>query len=501
MLSWAAMLGPVPAARADVESEILFHRGVAAYGQQDLDAARHSFEAVLEARPDDPTTLRYLGLIAAQRGQTKQAADYLRRAIELQPDDAEILIELAKVLLAAGANESADATLQRARVLDPTNGRAHLLAGIAAYRQVRLGSAISHLEDAIALEPSLEAEAQYYTGLAEARRGDLRASDGAFAVVEETAAGRPIGESARRLRDQMAPRVPTRVWYASTTAGFEYDTNPTLSSNLVDSRRSVAGSIRLRGLVDAYRGGGITLRAGYDGYFVGYSNAGGVNQTSQIASALLLYDYRIARFSLSYEYDYTWLSFSGSFRGVQSVSPTVNLREGRWGTTQLFYRLHYFDFFEPPIRPEFDRDGPLHTLGLSQIINIPGPRAHVRVGVGWSDYDTAGSEFAYDGIGAHVGAGIVMPWYDIGLSALYEYARQSFKNPSVFPIAPGLPAPFPGQGVRNEKNVHVVSFNLSVAVWRSLTASLSGRFMVQSSEVRALAYDQSVIGTYVAWSF
>jgi hypothetical protein len=125
----------------------------------------------------------------------------------------------------------------------------------------------------------------------------------------------------------------------------------------------------------------------------------------------------------------------------------------------------------------------------------------VRVGITWSDYDTVGSEFAYDGIGAHLGAAMVMPWYDTGLSALYEYARQDFKNPTVFPIADGLPAPFPGQGIRNKKNVHKVSFNLSVPIWKRLTTSVSGTFMFQSSQVQALAYDQSIIGTYLAWSF
>ena len=55
-------------ARASVQSELAFHRGVVAYGDGRMAEARGAFEQVLAEDPEDTSALHYLGLIAQAEG-------------------------------------------------------------------------------------------------------------------------------------------------------------------------------------------------------------------------------------------------------------------------------------------------------------------------------------------------------------------------------------------------------------------------------------------------
>ncbi|MDP7570894.1 MAG: hypothetical protein QF391_04740, partial [Myxococcota bacterium] len=54
----------VPVASASVQSELAFHRGVVAFGEDRLDEAKQQFEKVVAEDAEDTTALSYLGLIA-----------------------------------------------------------------------------------------------------------------------------------------------------------------------------------------------------------------------------------------------------------------------------------------------------------------------------------------------------------------------------------------------------------------------------------------------------
>jgi tetratricopeptide (TPR) repeat protein len=488
-------------ARADVRDELLFHRGVAAFGAGDLDSAREAFEEELESRPGNVPTLRYLGLIARQSGDFDAAVGYLRRAIEADPDDIATRIELGETLLAAGRNDEARHELEAALQSAPGEAHLRLYAGIAAYRQRDLREAIRHLELAASLDDTLTREAHYYRGLANAMLGDLYASSGAFATVEDQSPAHPLGLSAKSLREQIQPSTPSRIWFLNATAGVEYDSNPQVASELLNPSGSVAGSFRVRGLVDAYRGKGLTLRAGYDGFFVGYGSQGGVNQMTHVAKALILYDYKIARFGLSYDYAFTWLNFSGTFRGLHIVEPTVNVRVGRFGITQAFYQFQYSSFDYVELNPALDRDGPQHSVGINQILPLSGPITHVRLGLLGAFRDTSGTEFDYSGFELNAGSGVLLPWLDIELSALYRYSRLYYKNPSVFAPVPWLAPPAPGQGIKNVEDVHSVSVSLGAPIWRGLSGSIAGTYILRDSQIKTLSYDRGVFGTYLTWTF
>ncbi len=497
------LCGGLPAWGADQE-ELLFHRGVAAYAEGDYAAARKAFEAVLGNDSTDAGARLYIGLIARQEGDLEAAIEAFRSSISLAPDDVAAHVVLTETLLTAGRNEEARAAAERGLALSRGHATLRLYAGIAEYRTGDPRAALGHLDRAAREDPSLRREARYYAGLAQAGLGNLYASASAFGDVEASSPGHPLGDSARALRDQMEPSTPDRIWFLSTTAGIELDSNPTARSDVFDPSSDVAGTFRLRGLVDAYRGGGFTLRAGYDGFLAGYASATNVNEQTHVAGALAIYDYKNTSFNLRYDYAITLLDFTKTLRSVHMIEPLVNLRVGRWGVTQGFYKYQRFDYSTSPAvvkRPELERNGNLHAVGANHIFLLEEPFTYARIGVMYMSSDTKGSEFAFTGVEINAGGGLILPWYDISLSGLYRFARRSYENPSIFPATHTDPDPAPGQGVSRNENVHNISFNLSAPVWRRLTVALSGTLGFHSSQVDVLSYDRHILGSYLTWDF
>ncbi len=483
------------------QSELLFNRGVAAYGAGDYAAAREAFAAVIERDASDADAYLYLGLIARQEGDYDAAVEALRSAVALDPNDVATQTVLTETLLAAGRNEEARVEAERGIDLSPDDPQLQLYAGIAEYRTGDPRAALGHLDEAGRLDPKLQPEASYYTGLAQIALGNLYASAAALRDIEQRSPGHPLGNSARSLREQMAPSTPSRIWFLSATAGVELDTNPTAASSVLDTSTDVAGTFRLRGLLDAYRGGGFTLRAGYDGFLAGYANDGVVNEQTHVVGALAVYDYKATSFAVKYDYGITLLDFKEKFSGVHAVEPLVNIRLGRWGVAQGFYQYQNFKYYIPFVAPELDQNGSQHAVGVNQIFVFDGLFSNARIGVMYMDADTEGSEFAFRGVEINAGGGLVLPWRRAGLSALYRYARLSYKNPSVFPEEVGTQPPAPGEGVLRDENVHNLSFDLSVPVWRQLTVALAANMTFRSSQIDVLEYDRQLFGGYFTWSF
>jgi len=138
---------------------------------------------------------------------------------------------------------------------------------------------------------------------------------------------------------------------------------------------------------------------------------------------------------------------------------------------------------------------------VNQIFVLDGVFSHARIGVMYLNADTQGSEFAFSGVEINAGGGLVLPWRGVSLSGLYRYARLGYKNPSIFPEEAGTRPPAPGEGVLRDENVHNLSFNLSVPLWRRLTVALAANMNFRSSQVEVLNYDRHILGAYFTWAF
>ena len=69
----------------------------------DLSEAENLYQQVLQADPNQPVALHFLGVIAHQRGDNDRAVDLITKALALKPDYAEAYFNLANILMELGS--------------------------------------------------------------------------------------------------------------------------------------------------------------------------------------------------------------------------------------------------------------------------------------------------------------------------------------------------------------------------------------------------------------
>jgi len=311
------------AAHASVQSELAFHRGVVAFGDQRYDDARVAFEAVVAEDPEDAAAIQYLGLIAQAQGDPDAAVEHFERALALEPDNTEVRVDLGSAQLEAGRREAAQATLEQALAASPDDARAHLFAGIAAYRSGQFERAVELLDRAKQLDPSLAPHATYYAGLSAAFLGNFAEAEGAFSAVEEQSPLSPLGRSAGSLRQRVTPAQAgdKRRWSLALTAGTEWDSNPTFAGksnagrplgtpDFGNQKDDFRGVFRIRGSYDVLRSGDYSLTAGYEGYLSLHNRAHEVDLQTHVPWLSGTLNRDPWRFGLRYDYAYTMIDLS-----------------------------------------------------------------------------------------------------------------------------------------------------------------------------------------------
>ena len=316
-------------ALATVESELAFHRGVVAFGQERLDEARTLFEKVLELDPNDTVAIHYLALIAQKQGDPARARELIERGLALDPDDPDLLVDLGVLQLQAGQTAEARATFDRVLAVRPDDARAHLFAGIAAYRAGAYSDATPHLDRAVALDPTLAMQARYYAGLSEAFLGNLPVAEGAFDDVATASPQHPLAQSAQRLRDEIRQPEPERPWTLSLSAGGEYDSNPLLSGETIPRDDDYRGVFRARGTYRVFERGGFTLSSGAEGYWSIHHEEDKVDLQTYLGFLNANYALGPVLFGLNYDFVYTFIDFDDPFRMVNRDHAVALRARGR----------------------------------------------------------------------------------------------------------------------------------------------------------------------------
>lgn len=72
-----------------------------------------------QMKPNDPETLRLLGVASGMSGQHQQSIDYFSRAAELSPNSASIWFDLGVAYIQSGQPEAGQVYIDRAKELDP----------------------------------------------------------------------------------------------------------------------------------------------------------------------------------------------------------------------------------------------------------------------------------------------------------------------------------------------------------------------------------------------
>lgn len=128
-----------------------------------LDAAEKIYRTVLEAAPEQPDALHFLGVLAHQRGDSGQAIELIRRAIELLPEGAGLYNNLGNVLYEAERFEEAAHAYEQALLLSPRDADACNNLGAVRRVQGRLEEAADAYRRAMELDPG-HADAHHNMG-------------------------------------------------------------------------------------------------------------------------------------------------------------------------------------------------------------------------------------------------------------------------------------------------------------------------------------------------
>ena len=142
---------PLRAMRAFLEFSKV--RGGTAGDLRPLDLAEAEARALIQLVPDAPYGHALLGFVAYERGQLKEAARHLTKAMELDPADPDVLFFLAITLQAAGQIEPARDLAARFYAADPLSPFAAMLVSVAEWFAGRAGHRIDAIEAALEMDP------------------------------------------------------------------------------------------------------------------------------------------------------------------------------------------------------------------------------------------------------------------------------------------------------------------------------------------------------------
>jgi Tfp pilus assembly protein PilF len=488
-------------ASASVKSEIAFHQGVVAFGKGELDAAQAAFEAVLAEDAEDTAAIHYLGLIAAQRGDFDAAIKRYLNAIALDPGSVDVHFDLGSALLESGKTDEARREFDLVLAAQPDRARAQLFAGIAAYRGGAYRDSLPYLKRAVELDERLRPQALYYTGLSQAHLQDFPAAAGAFGQVEQSPLS-PLSDSARNLARQIpSAREPARRWALALTAGLEYDSNPTIAGQTLNSHKDGRGVYQIRGSYRLYEDKRYSASAGYEGYLSSHFDETFVDLMTHVGYLTTSANFDPVTFNLRYDYAYTWIDAfdTKKFRELNRVTPSVSYREGNWGFSQLYYQFYDEDFKRPLLTGALDRDGQRHVVGFNQFL-FPGPQfpefipfTYFRFGARGDFLDTDGTEFDYNSWEFSVGFGAELPG-GVDLSVLYRLTDRDYRHDSVF----SMPAP---PAYNRDDLEHRVGFELSKELGDHWQVSVAGSFTFNDSNVPLYDYGRDVVGGYLTYRF
>jgi tetratricopeptide (TPR) repeat protein len=139
----------------DVDPDQALKEGLAQQQAGDLEAAAEQYQLVLEARPDDKYANYNLGVIEQAGGRIQLAEGYYRAALDTDPNFVPALFNLAILRTKAGATQEAIDLYRQVIEIQPDYAAAHLNLGILYRDAGKPGLADAHINDALALDPSL----------------------------------------------------------------------------------------------------------------------------------------------------------------------------------------------------------------------------------------------------------------------------------------------------------------------------------------------------------
>lgn len=144
-----------------------------------LPQAKTLYQQVLQAAPNNPDALHFMGLLAHQMGEIGMAVAYIQKAITLQPGYISAHNNLGNILQEQGKLDEAAACFKKALSFKHDHSELHNNLGNVFHKQGRLDKAIDCFHRALSLNPNF-ANAHYNLGSVHQELGNLDEATGSF---------------------------------------------------------------------------------------------------------------------------------------------------------------------------------------------------------------------------------------------------------------------------------------------------------------------------------
>lgn len=143
----------IPGAKRELTVPEAMDLAMKLHRQGQREAAEAVYRAVLEAVPDHPDALNFLGVLSDQEGRSVEAERLIRRALERVPDYPDFVNNLGNVLKGAGRLQEAEAAYRKVLGLEPDHPGALNNLGVVLKAQGRLEEAVATLQTTVARWP------------------------------------------------------------------------------------------------------------------------------------------------------------------------------------------------------------------------------------------------------------------------------------------------------------------------------------------------------------
>jgi len=128
-------------------------KAISCFQSGNLSKAEDIFRKIVNKSPDVLLALRYLGLIAYQKGDHDAAVKYMHQVLELDPSDAKTHNDLGFLMKSHGLLDNAIASFQRAISHNPVFSDAMYNLGNAYHMKRQFDRAIEYYRRALQLDP------------------------------------------------------------------------------------------------------------------------------------------------------------------------------------------------------------------------------------------------------------------------------------------------------------------------------------------------------------
>lgn len=139
--------------RSPTQQNLIIQQAIDLAVQQDianrLPEAKSIYRQVLQAGPNQPVLLNFLGVIAHQAGKSDIAVDLFTRALAIKPKFADAHIDLGNALKGLGKLNEAVTSYRESLRIKPDNAEAHRQLGVVLQDLGQLDEAVEHYKVAL----------------------------------------------------------------------------------------------------------------------------------------------------------------------------------------------------------------------------------------------------------------------------------------------------------------------------------------------------------------